>query len=217
MFATRTRLLIGMPKCGCIYATRVLAAAFGKNKLSAGTQHAPLCTIPEQEYSNLTIVGMIRNPFAWYYSRWAYFYYNAPEAERYEFPEYFSRHFLNPFGPVGKKVESFPPCEIQVGAFTYMHLAYHCRNAKQWLGSIDSQSVLAERYNQTLATDHLMRTEQLTDDMLAIFGPSIQGSLDQPRNAISHGPYQDGYSPSMRRQVEDADGWFLERYNYSME
>ena len=218
MFATSTHLLIGMPKCGCIYATRILAAVFGNNKLSKGTHHAPLCSIPPREYADLKIIGMIRNPFAWYHSRWAYFYYNAPENKRYEFPEYFERHSFNPFGPIGKKLESFPPCKIQVGAFTYMHLAYHCTQPKAWLGDIDSQERLINCYGQHLATDDLMRTENLTTDMVRVFGCIVRDHLDQFKNAIlQKPPYQEAYTPAMRRQVEDTDGWFLERYGYSME
>ena len=221
MFATNTHLLIGMPKCGCIYATRVLASAFGRNWLAAGTVHAPLCTIPPNDYlppNHRTIVGMIRNPFAWYYSRWAYFYFHAPDSKRYEFPEYFARHYMNPHGPIGKKVEAFPSCDI-IGAFTYMHVAYHCHDANKWLGGITTAEQLADRYDETLGPTHMMRTERLTDDVIKTFGMAVVSHLEQFRNSMSDvkKPYQEAYTPTMRRQVEDADGWLLERYGYSLE
>ena len=216
MFATRTHLLIGMPKCGCIYTTRVLAASFGDNRLSAGTQHAPLGMIPTDEYNGLTIIGMIRNPFAWYYSKWAYFYYNAPLDKRYEFDIYFCRHQKNQQGPLVHRVKDYPPCDM-LGMFSYMHIAYHCYHAEQWLGDIVSVDDVITKYDETFAPHKIMRTEQLTDDIISIFGSSVNAHLEQFRNSIKHKPYQEAYTAAMRRQVEDTDGWFLERYKYSME
>jgi hypothetical protein len=215
MFATDEYLFIGMPKCGCIYVRRVLEAAFGPTQILQRPEHTPLHWFTEEERGDRKIIGLIRNPFDWYVSHWGAFYQSAPPGKRYEFKEYYQRHVLDYDGAATHKTEDLPKPRWEMGVFTFQHVAFHFDDPAGFLADCRSSEQFESEYTSLLATDDMMRTEILTDEIKRVFGPRTHKHLRQSRNVSRHEPYASYYTPEMRDEIFERDGAIMRIYGYT--
>jgi hypothetical protein len=216
-------LVIRMHKCGCSYSQRVLEATFpGQSRfVDPHTQHLPVSEVPEEQMAGRKIIGLVRNPFAWYVSRWNYWCkegYWKEEAglkEAPSFGDWLTANILNPFGSAGKSMQGYPKPLAKVGAFTYQHIAYHHPEPTPLLrdGTFDDLFVMLR--DGELRADDMMKTECLGDEMVRVFGERVRPHLDQWRNSYPCGEPHEHYSPALRRLVEDSDFLVLDQYGYS--
>jgi hypothetical protein len=218
VFATDNYLFVGMHRTGTTYVRRVLEATFGRNRLPKA-QHTPLCRIPKQYRRGRTAVGVVLNPLEWYVSRWNYYWHTAkPQTLRLDFVDYLDAFMFNPHGPIGKACEGFPLAQHQLGAFTYLHVAYFFLGAEALLPDATPEAV-ARRYSAELSCGEMMRRERLDDDLRRVFGDRVRPHLGKHwRNSIDHRPYQEYYeSPrgrKWRRRIAYLDLPIFERYGY---
>jgi hypothetical protein len=204
MIVTDTHVVVGPKKCGATYVRLVLSAAFPSSYM--GTQHIPLCDIPD--VADRQIVGLARNPWAWYHSKWAYFYNNAPATNRYGFSEYMRRHFGSYTGVLSyEPIHRFAPPLENIGPASFAWITYHERDPS-W---IREGKIQIDTCCQDVTWMH---TETLTSDLVSVFGESIKQHLDKWKNSTNHGAYQDDYTQEWINKVECADWPLIRKFGY---
>lgn len=212
-------LLIGPNRHGNTFAKDVLEKGFeGKVRMCVpNKKHWPLCKIDPELRKGKILVGIIRSPVLWYVSKWRRFWDDCEGTpdKRYEFDEYFYRHWQNPHGPIGKNMEDLPLSPAGIGAWSYKHIAYHCLDARDALANLDTQDVLAEAYPELLSVNELMTTETLREDLPRVFGEHIRQhsmTVGIPNPASHSQDAMQYYSPRVLRSIRDGDGWLLSFY-----
>ncbi|GAG50946.1 unnamed protein product, partial [marine sediment metagenome] len=179
-------LVLGPNRHGTTYTKNVLSDAFPGRVDSSmfERKHNPLCKIPESVRAALIVVGVIRSPLRWYVSKWRRFWDEAPPEKKYGFHTYFSRHWNNPHGPIGKNMEDLPLSPAGIGGWSYKHLAYHCLDARRALAELRTQEELTRAYPQLmLPVDELLCTETLRQDLPRVFGDAVRPHLNQSTHA----------------------------------
>jgi len=212
-------LLLGPNRHGNTFAKNVLERSFGdKARLCVpNKKHWPLCKIDPKLREGKIVVGIIRSPVMWYVSKWRRFWDDnkATPGKRYEFDEYFYRHWRNPHGPIGKNMEDLPLSPAGIGGWSYKHVAYHCLDARHALANLGTQGELAEAYPKLLSAHEMMVTENLRQDLPRVFGDRVRElskTMGVP-NAASHSSDAMQYcSPRILRSIRDGDGWLLKLY-----
>ena len=205
-------LLIGPNRHGSLYCRDVLSAAFDCRPSSGEKpHHTPLCRVPVESRQGRTVVGIVRCPLRWYLSKWRIFWENASPEKRYGFRDYFWRHWTNPHGAIGKATEDFPLAKAEIGGWSYHHLAYHCLDAERALGTMGLNE-LADEFPALRSVQYMLCTETLTDDLVRLFGPKVEGHLDKPRNATGAGEVMGHYTDEQIQAIRQRDGWLADCY-----
>lgn len=193
--------VITMPhKCGTTYIMRVLSAACGAQKVLED-RHIPMSRIPVEYLDGRRVLGIVRNPFRWYVSRWHYV--AKTMNERRPFRDALKEDLYSENGVFGNKppdVPSPPP----VGSFTWQHVMFNSLNYSQF----------CQTGEITFSVNRMMRLENITEDLVCEFGQSIMRHLNQFRNS---------YTPNWMKYIDDecvemiakADNQVIEHYGYT--
>lgn len=218
MYATPKHLFIGMPKCGCVYVVRVLKAAFPGCGYPGDGTHTPLFGVPDSAKQGRKVVGIVRNPWEWYVSRWNY-NYSRPGKEM-PFGDWLSIHVADHRGTgakFGLASSRLPAVAETIGLFTYMFMAYHMQDAPAILRTAKLPGDLHHHYSRWISVDVFMQTESLTNDLRWVFGSTVDPHLEQFRNSIPHRPYQEYYTPEWRDRIGQLDGALAAKHSYSFD
>lgn len=197
--------LVALPhKCGTSYVTRVLKASFPEARLVAKDRHLPMEFIPLHEFEGVRVIGLVRNPFNFYVSRWCYLKQTA-NCKISPFPDSLEKNIYNLQGIFGILPKGIPEPHADVGSFSWQHFMYHSRHFSEWCahGGLCSVDV-----------DLVLRVESLTGDLCSEFGDHVKPHLNQWRNHYQYGDYRDYYTEDLRKLVEQADRLTLELYGY---
>jgi len=206
MIVADGKLVIGLPRCGCLYTRDVLRKAFpGSDFFGKEPHHTPLANIPVSLYRGMKVIGLRRNPFAWYLSRWA-----CNPNLQVGFSEYLNAEIRNPHGKIGKEVENWPKSREEIGAYTYMHIAYHYRNAADVLANY----TLANYPDGQLDVDVWLQTETLTTDLVRLFGNRVRPYFGESTNASAHASYRAMFNDADRKLVERLDSWMFQTHGW---
>jgi len=207
VFVTDSHLFIGMHRTGTTWVCRVLEAAFGPSQMPV--QHTPISDVPAEFKAGRTVVGVVCNPLEWYVSRWAYSYQTTKDkSKRLGFCDYLDRHMGNPQGPIGKACEDFPQTDMRIGAYSYLYVCYFFERARELLPGLGPDR-LQELHDEGCSVNLMMRRDNLTRDLIEVFGERVRPHLGEWRNATIHDPWQDYY--------RDARGKWWERRILSLD
>lgn len=198
-----TPVFIGMPKCGTTFMLRYKIAVHNGFE-SFG--HTPLRDIKHQpEYYYF---GFVRNPWAWYVSRYNYFYHSdniekgvsrkadaglGGNAFRERFPE-FNDHMVWGFSQPGFSFTA-----------RYTQMFYDGTRWANYIGRLETVDRDVEKvfihcgkqYNITFAS---YRNTYFNNDKMA--------------NRKHHSHYTDFYGPELREKVLQIDREVIRRYGY---
>lgn len=213
MIIGRDFVLIGMPKCGCIFSKYMLK---GAGLIEEFISHTPISQIPAAKKAGKRIIGMVRNPFAWYVSRWADVQaHYAKQDGPMEFEPWLRKYLYQPkSAPMMSVCREFPDPKTPLGTFTYTHVCFHCEAAAVLLSGGDVNDWEVWDYDDELSCAVMLKTETLSADVEKVYGPIVTAHLNAPRNSNPHRPYQEMYTPDLRKLVERADRLIFNRYEY---
>ena len=196
--------VIAMPhKCGSSYVMRVLESAFGAKKILED-RHVPMSRIPKDALAGKRVLGIVRNPFHWYVSRW--YYVTKTIRKLPSFRNVLEREIYDDQGVFGirpKDVEK-PP---YIGSFTWQHVMFH--STKFWRFVKTGDAVKA------ITVDHVMRLENIAKELKHEFGEDITGHLKQWRNSYAAADWRKYLDRHCIELICEADGQLIEHYGYS--
>ena len=181
---------------------RVLESAFGAKKILED-RHIPMPRIPKDVLAGKRVLGIVRNPFQWYVSRW--YYVTKTMRKLPSFRNVLEREIYDDQGVFGKRPKDVekPP---YVGSFTWQHVMFHSRRFGRFVNTSDAV--------QAITVDRMMRLENIALELKHEFGDGVLGHLRQWRNS---------YTANWRQYLDDhcieliceADGQLIEHYGYS--
>jgi len=184
-------------------------------------KHAPLRCLPKKHAEKIRI-GVIRNPFDWYVSFYAYRKQNG-EFKNMSFTKFIKTYTKHPralLTGIEKKIvksdydKLLPPrTNLNIGSYTYFFINYFSMIAVDVL-SLYNDRIFKEQFSRLSDMDILMRTENLADDMFKLWKDDRVFKL-KPKNTSKHKPYQDYYTDETRKIVEEKDGIFMKEFGYS--
>ena len=196
--------VVTMPhKCATTYVMRTLKSAFGA-KQAVNDRHAPLARIPEEILAGRRVLGIVRNPFQWYVSRWWYVK-STMQSDLPEFEECLKKNILRVDGVFGNK----PPDVIdppRIGSFTWQHVMYHSSRFEEFC--------LGSSLSSVLDVDRMMRVESIRADLIEEFGEKVVACLNQFRNSHVRGDWRKHHTERTVRIISEMDGDLASHYGY---
>ncbi|MDH5649356.1 MAG: hypothetical protein OEY67_06835 [Gammaproteobacteria bacterium] len=214
MFLCKHFVYLHLPKTGGTFLHDVLTAHSPETwDIQPVPGHGSVRDIPER-YSDLPVIGFIRNPWDYYVSWYTYLMHNTETTPSEMDPQNLFQQAScggsNDFRTTLLNIMDKDNLrKSDTGALT----AY-----ASWTFGIDSD---AELDNNNIK---IGQTENLREDMigiledLAISMPnSLKDSLlhDPPKNAMDRPPYQEFYDEETKSLVEYKDRFIIQRFGYS--
>jgi len=183
-------------KHGTSFILRALQAKYGDQArlVRPGTRHLPLWEMLEAEREGKRIVGLVRNPFAFYVSRWLY-------VKNEVHPD--SPPFADALRSMDRLFGRWSSGE-PAGSYSQQHVGFHM--ATMPAAPTHDLSLLAVREIVRLEKVGLWLRDELR---------LAPGHMGQWRNSQSYGDYRTWYNKELRALVEEMDGPVLERYSYT--
>jgi hypothetical protein len=180
-------------------------------------KHAPLRMLPEKHYGKMKI-GCVRDPFDWYVS---YFNYLCQEKRITtlnfkRFVEIYVRHPRALFDFMGSKVRKqfenlYPPkTDLPIGGWTFHFINYFFFDSRKILrGELPCRF---ENHNM----EYLMKTENLKEDMIRVFGDYYQKSIIKwPHKNKSKRRQKNYWTPDLRKLIIEREKDLMEYLGYT--
>lgn len=219
MWMTDRHILIAVNNCGSSHGWVLLKDTCG-GRMMTETRHAPVRAVEPEWRSSRRIIGMQRNPFAWYVTGWWKDHYLQKQrgAKAVPFDEWFADLNRRPWRYLPVAYRPPPAKHILPGAYTFFHLHYCLWNSLAVFSEYRTMSQVVANYDANLGIDDWVFAHTYYEDFARILGRPVV--IDRSRtlsdmNAHPHGPHQDYYTPEMRAYVQKKDGWLLDRYGYT--
>jgi len=215
MYTTNKHVFVHCNKTGGVFVKDWMIQHLGAKVHKY--KHAPIRMLDTKHHDKIKI-GVIRNPFDWYVSYYTYLTQNKA-LTTLSFPQFLFTYTEHPralFDFMGMKIRRkyenlYPPkTKLPIGGWTFHYINYFSYDAIK----IFKEEILAPVEPSNL--DVLMRTENLKEDMIKVFGEEHRESITSfPRKNVSaRKPYQEYYTPELRSRVEERDGILMEYLNY---
>ena len=132
-----------------------------------------------------------------------------------EFIKTYTQHPRALLDRMGNKIRNkwenlYPPkTKMPIGAFTFYYINYFCFNSRKILQNWNIEE-LKEKFDGMADIDYMMRTETLEEDMNNLFGSNNA----KKKNVSNTKPYQEFYTPELKKLVEDKERIILDYYGY---
>ena len=219
MWMTDKHILIAVNNCGSSYGWVLLKNTCG-GKMMTKTRHAPVRAIKPEWREGRRIIGLQRNPFAWYVAGWNKDHYlqELRGARAVPFEEWFWKTNETPWRYLPEAYRPPPAKYILPGAYTFFHLHYCLWNSLEVFAAYGSMAEVAAEYDRHLGVDDWVFAHTYYEDFARILGKPLvidTTELLSDRNAHPHGPHQDYYTPDMRTYVHENDAFLLDKYGYA--
>jgi len=221
MYVTDKYVFIHLNKNAGVFVKDFMRKNF-KTKIKV-YKHAPLRCIRESDRGKIKI-GVIRNPFSWYVS----FYHYHKENGYYPkltFEQYVKLHLENSRKLISKaqkknvldkNAKIYPPStKMDIGSCTFHYIHFFSYKAVEILKTWTRER-LGENFGRVSNINTMLSCENLKNDMIGLFGEKFRKELESApkKNTTKHKPYQEYYTPELRRLVEEKDGILINYYGY---
>ncbi len=217
---TNKHILIAVNNCGSSYAWVVLKNTCG-GKMMTKTRHAPVRAVKQEWRKGRRIIGLQRNPFAWYVTGWNkdHCLQIGRGARPVPFEEWFWEINSRPWRYLPEAYRPPAAKHILPGAYTFFHLHYCLWNSLDIFANHRSMKDVAAIYDDQLGVDDWVFAHTYYEDFARILGKPLLTNTPEgkriARNAHPHGPHQDYYTPKMRAYVQGNDAFLLDKYGYT--
>lgn len=197
---------ITMPqKCASTYVKRVLESAFGATQVLPD-RHVPLSRVPEGVIEGRRLLGITRNPWAWYVSRWRYVK-KTMRSDLADFKTCLTEFITSSESIFGNRPPDIPTWTARLGAFSWQHVMYHSRSFDEFAAGAPIADVVK--------VDRMMKVETIRGDLMLEFGPKVQPHLKQFQNSYAKGEdWRSYYDDETRELVRQFDGDAIRAYGY---
>ena len=192
-------------------------------------KHVPLRFLEEKDRDRIKI-GIVRNPYAWYVSYYTYMVRH--KKIKGTFREFLLWYLYHPRDLLVIMKEKFkgiypPETELPIGAWSYYFINYFSFEAlrifrwskmywKYQVEPVDEMSYEEIRQVFLNDLDVLMRTENLREDMIKLFGEEHRESIYSApdKNVSHHDHYMHYYDKELIDLVRARDGVLMDHLDY---
>lgn len=216
MFVTDAHVLIEMNKCGSSYGGQLMRDTCGGERVTK-TRHAPIRGLLPEYRKGRRVIGMVRNPFAWYVSGWNSRRWNMCRVGQVPitFDAWFADINKIPWRYLAAEYRPQPASHISFSAYTFFHLNFYLPEALRVFADYRSMTEVERDYDSLLDVDDWVYAHRYYQDFEYILGRPLVRISGTNRNAHGHGPFQDYISPDKRAFIERNDAFLLDRYEHS--
>jgi len=235
MFVGKDYLFLMCPKTGCMdtMARLKIADPDGKfQRVSPEGKHNGIWCVPHKVQKNKTILGGIRNPWAWYLSHWAHFCYKQVRGAEWArlsrreprmAPLFADSMNVSNFREwlhltLCDKARKFHPdynrrgYSTQVGWYTHYY-------AQMYLREYPRITAYADLIHAECAVDYWIHTESIVKDLLMFF-PRLSAEkinmVTKPaaHNTTKHPSIEAAYTEELVEIVRERDHLLIEKFKY---